>query len=189
MSTITDQERAVSNPLEEMDTQTLAARAAALAALAKWVKEQNDAHRAELKTRLERGSKVTAFNPQDETLTLGTATMSNPDPVAYVTDREVFEQYCRATWPDKIEVWTEIDPDNDEVIDVLREHAPHLVTVHSSVPATLKERALDRAASEDVPGTQRRLATPTLTVTPAKNARTVIASMIAASPVLRELEA
>ncbi|MBF6276997.1 hypothetical protein [Nocardia nova] len=179
----------MSNDLEKFTTETLAARTVVFAALAKWVKEQGDTHRAELRARLSRGSKVTAFNPQDETLTLGTASMSNPEPVAYVTDREAFEAYCRATWPDKVEVWTEVHADDEQVIEILRKHAPHLITVHSSVPKTLTERALDRAASEDVPGTERRLPPPSLTVTPAKNARTVIRSMIAATPVLRELEA
>ncbi len=178
----------MSNPLQDIDTKTLAGRAAVLAACGKWIKEQGDAHRAELRTRLGRGDKVTAFNPLDDTLTLGTATMSNPDPKAFVTDREAFEVYCRATWPDKIEVWTEYGPE-EEVIAVLREHAPHLLTVHSTIPATLAERALDRAASEDVPGTERHLPAPSLTITPAKAAVAVIRSMIAGSPVLRELEA
>jgi hypothetical protein len=189
MSTITDQERAVSNDLEKFDTETLAARAAVLADFEKYIKEQRDRHKIELYQRLRPGSKVTGRHPLDDTLSLGTVTMSDPKPEAFVTNRDEFEKYCRETWPEKIEVWTEIDPDNEEVIEVLQRYAPHLVTVHSSVPNTVKERALDRATREDVPGTKRANRAPVLSVRATANARTVVQSMIAASPVLRELEA
>jgi hypothetical protein len=115
--------------------------------------------------------------------------MSNPDPVAYITDKDTFEAWCRVTFPDPLETWTEIDATNAEVIEVLRKHAPHLVIVHNSIKSTVIERGLDRAAKQDVPGTKRTKGKPTLTVTPAAHARAVVADMLAASPVLRELEA
>lgn len=179
----------MSNPLEDIDTAELAARAAVLADLAKYVGEQRDRHKAELASRMPAGSKITGRHPLDETLSLGTVTMSDPKPQAYVTDRDTYEAWCRATYPDQIDTWIEIDPQDAEVIAVLREHAPHLVIVHSSVPAAILEKGLERAAKEDVPGTKRAPGRPVLSVRATANARTVVRSMVAASPVLRELEA
>lgn len=189
MSIVTEQERAVSNNLEHFDTATLAARAAVLTALASEVKDQADQHRAELYRRMQPGSKITGRNPFDKTLSLGSVDMSDPDPEAFIEDRDAFDAYCRATWPEEIEVWTEINADDEEVVAILREHAPHLVTVHSTVPGVVREKALELAVSEDVPGTKRRRGLPQLSVNAAKNARSVARSIIAASPVLRELEA
>lgn len=175
--------------LEHFDTATLAARAATLAALAKYVAEQRDRHKAELAARMPAGSKITGRHPLDDTKSLGAVTMSDPKPEAYVTDHDVFDAYCRATWPNKVETWMEVDPDHPDVIAVLRDHAPHLLTVHSTVPGEVKERALDLALSEDVPGTKRVNKAPVLSVRATEHARAAVAAMVAASPVLRELEA
>ncbi|WP_147404148.1 hypothetical protein [Nocardia panacis] len=175
-------------PLEQIDTETLAARAAVLADLAKFVGEQRDLHKAELSKRMPRGSKITGRHPADDTLSLGTVTMSDPRAEAYIVDRDAFEKWCRSTYPSRIEVWPEFGP-AEEVAAVLAEHAPHLVTIHSSVPGPVKEQALDRAESEDVPGTERRLPTPVLSVRATTNARAVVRAMVSASSVLRELEA
>ncbi|MGW5514657.1 hypothetical protein [Nocardia africana] len=179
----------MSNPLANLSDEELAARATVLAAFEGYVKTQRTAHRAELTARMGPGSKITAFNPADDTLTLGTVNMSNPDPVAYITDKDEFEAWCRVTFPDPLETWTEIDATDAEVIAVLRKHAPHLVIVHNSIKPTVIERGLDRAAKQDVPGTKRTKGKPTLTVTPAEHARAVVQAMVAQSPVLRELEA
>ncbi|NKY47969.1 hypothetical protein [Nocardia cerradoensis] len=179
----------MSNPLANIETPVLVARTAVLTEVEKTFKAHRTAHRAELAARMGPGSKITAFDPADDTLTLGTASMSNPDPVAYITDKDAFEAWCRVTFPDPLETWTEIDATDAEVIEVLRKHAPHLVIVHNSIKSTVIERGLDRAAKQDVPGTKRTKGKSTLTVTPAEHARAVVQAMVAQSPVLRELEA
>ncbi|WP_280499416.1 hypothetical protein [Nocardia cyriacigeorgica] len=174
--------------LTDIDTDALAIRAAVLADLQKAVGEQVTKHRRELAGRLKRGSKLTAFDPRDDTRTLGTVTMTNPTAQARITNREEFERWCRVTWPEKVEVWHEFG-DPAEVAAVLSEHAPHLLTVHQSVPVETEEAALIRAATEDVPGTERYTPRPTLQVRPSKHARTVVNELLADMPGLPELEA
>ncbi|MBA4858011.1 hypothetical protein [Nocardia farcinica] len=173
--------------LDDIDTDSLVMRAAVLAAAEKSVGEQAKTYRAELNRRLSRGSKLTAFDPRDTTRTLGTVSMTNPRPQAQVVDREAFERWCRLNYPDQVETWPEFG-DPAEVAAVLAEHAPHLLTVHRSVPVEIQERALDRAAVEDVPGTTRYMPRPTLQVRPTGHARAVVAELLAAIPALAELE-
>ncbi|WP_280245535.1 hypothetical protein [Nocardia abscessus] len=175
-------------PITQTDTDVLATRTVVLAALASVIKETADEHRRELDKRMPRGSKLTSMDPRDETATLGTVNQSNPAPTAVITNRDEFERWCRVTFGDQVEQWLEFGPP-EEVGAVLAEHAPHLVTVHQSLPGEVVERALQRAAKEHVPGTERRVTRPKLSVYLTDYARTVVRELLASTPLLPELEA
>lgn len=174
--------------LTDIDTDALALRATVLADLQHAAGEQVTTLRNELAKRLKRGSKITSFDPRDETRTLGTIGMTNPTAQARITNREEFERWCRLNYPDKVEQWAEYG-DPAEVAAVLAEHAPHLLIVHQTVPGEVEEQALKRAVAEDIPGTERFLPRSVLQVRPSKHARTVVDELLAAMPGLPELEA
>jgi hypothetical protein len=174
-------------PLADVSLDELSARVTLLSDLAKAVAEQRETHRTELYRRMPRGSKITARDPQDELITLGTVSMSNPQVEAYITDSAAFDAYCRQEYPDKVEPWVEYT-DPVAVAALVAEHAPHLLKLHRTVTTTACEEALKRAASEEVPGTARRLPSPSLTVRPSKHARAAVHGLFGASPVLKELE-
>lgn len=179
----------MSIPVTAIDTDSLVLHAAVLAELAKTARDAASEYRRELDRRMPPGSKLTAFDPRsEETVTLGTVNRSNPDPIPVVADRKAFERWCLRTYADQVEQWLEFGPP-EEVGAVLAEHAPHLVTVHQSLPPEIAEQALKRAETEQIPGTKRQAAVPQLTVRTTAQAREVVRELLASSPFLRELEA
>lgn len=178
----------MSIPVTRIDTSVLVARLTILTDLAKVIKANGDVYRRELNGRMPAGSKLTGFDPRDETITLGTVSRSNPKPTPVVVDRAAFEAWCLLHYGDKVETWLEFGPP-EEVGAVLAEHAPHLVTIHRSLPGEVAEEALKRAGIEQIPGTERRLERPELSVRTTAQARQVVRELLASSPLLPELEA
>lgn len=174
-------------PYADVGLDDLVVRVTILSDLAKAVGALKEAHRSELYRRMARGSKSTAFDPADALCSLGTVSLSNPKPEAYVTDADAFDAFCRVRHPDKIERWVEYT-DHDAVAALVAEHAPHLLILHQSVTAEGREEALRQANVEPVPGTGRRLPNPSLTVNTTVHARTAVHALFDTSPVLRELE-
>ncbi|WP_280420060.1 hypothetical protein [Nocardia carnea] len=163
------------------------AQAAIIAALNKKIGEARKRMSAKLNS-LPRGTTLTAFDPETE-VKYGTITMSNPQPEACITDHSVFQQWCRETYPDDIEVWTEF-ADYDAAVEVVTEHAKHLLVVHSVVPGAVQERALSRAVTEDIPGTTRRQPPGTVSVRATDAAAKLVQQMLESSTLrLPELEA
>ncbi|MFD3426054.1 hypothetical protein [Nocardia fluminea] len=138
-----------------------------LALLSEFVKlaaqARNDL-RAETFPRLPNGTKLTARHPRTGE-SLGTVSMSDPDPTAYVVDNAVFEAWVREQNPGELETVRGFG-DLAQVAAVLAEHAPHLLTETRVIPESLRERALKAAAVQTVPGTARLTPEGTLSVRP-----------------------
>jgi hypothetical protein len=88
---------------------------------------------------------------------VGSASMTDPDLKAEITDRELFTAFMAEEDPDSIAVTESIDRTRiDEVLDVLREHAPDLLTETTTVRPDHEERALNQAqiTGDPVPGVE-----------------------------------
>lgn len=135
--------------------------------------------RAETIPRLPNGMKLTARHPETGE-SLGTVTMSDPEPEVFVVDEAVFEAWVREQNPaDLVTVRGFGDP--AEIAAVLAEHAPHLLTETRVVPDSLRERALKAAALHTVPGTTRITPDAKMTVTPKQVATELVRTALIGS--------
>lgn len=108
-------------------------RTAVLAFLAKRVKVEGDAARADIASVMSKGDTLAVRSPLDGSK-IGRVSKSDPKPRATVTNRALVEEWITHHYPDKLIERAEISGPMAEVIQVLREHAPHLVTDRKSVP-------------------------------------------------------
>lgn len=144
--------------------------------------QSRNALRAETIPRLPNGMKVTARHPETGE-SLGTVTMSDPEPEVFVVDETVFEAWVREQNPaDLLTVRGFGDP--AQIAAVLAEHAPHLLIETTVVPDDLRERALKAAALHTVPGTTRITADAGMTVRPAKAATELVREALVGSTTL-----
>lgn len=173
--------------MPELPGQEFLSEVAVLAALGKKITAARQRTNLKLAS-LPRGTKLTAIDPESG-IDYGTVSVSNPKPEAYVTDKAEFEKWCRTTYPDHVDTWTEFS-DYEAAVAVVAQHAPHLLIVHNSVPGTVQETALVRAASEEVPGTVRQQPPGVVMVRPNEHAAKLVQQMLeSASLRLPELEA
>ena len=145
-----------------------------------------NALRAETIPRLPNGMKVTARHPGTGK-SLGTVTMSDPEPEVFVVDEAVFEAWVREQNPGDLETVRGFG-DPAEVAAVLAEHAPHLLTETRVIPEWVRERALKAAAVQTVPGTTQITADAGMTVRPSKAATELVRAALVGSTNL-EIEA
>lgn len=105
--------------------------ALALAELGKRVKATEQMTRAEFAQRYPDGHKETFRSPAG--LKLGQVYRTDPDPVAVVKDREALVRHLMSI-PGCSESVMEIVGSEEQVIEVLAEHAPHLLAEVTRVP-------------------------------------------------------
>jgi hypothetical protein len=151
-----------------------------LAVLEKRVKERIASAKAIAGADIEDGQKRTFRSPLDESK-LGLIWRTDPDPTWKVTDRAAL---CKALEDDpaNVEYVDDIAGTEAEVIDVLAEHAPHLLARIERVKAEAIIAAVARVANGEtpLPGIERVKPRGSLVVRPDKNAGPAIERMVAA---------
>lgn len=94
---------------------------------------------------------------------LGFATMSDPKDVVEVVDREQLHLFLKAEGAEwKVD---RITGSTADILAVLKQHAPHLVTEVTEVPGWAETEAISRAkAGENIPGILIKPGVPTLSL-------------------------
>lgn len=153
-----------------------------LAELGKRVKARTDSVKAVFGQRYPAGHKETFRSPLDRRLKLGIVYRSDPDPKWQVVDREALHAHLR-TFPGNVVTRHEVIGDEHEVVDILREYAPHLLAEVTVVPEWVVEAALEQSAATGepaAPGIELRAPSGSLTVRPDVNAGPAIEAMVTA---------
>lgn len=112
--------------------------------------------------------KIFAVSPIDGEV-LGHVTRTNPSPSAKVVDEAVLMAHLVDRDPDSLEDVTVVSGTTDEVIDVLREHAPHLLKTDVRIRSWARSEACSRARNEPVPGVTVSRPVGTVNIYPAKD--------------------
>lgn len=149
----------------------------ALAELAKRVAARTKTTKAIVGTRYGPGDKHTFRSPLDQRK-LGQVWRTDPDAEWVVTDREALHAHLR-TFPGCTETIVAIS-DDEAAIDVLHEHAPHLLHEITRVREDVIRDALIQSRESGhavAPGIELRKAPGVLTVRPDAGAGPVIESL------------
>lgn len=142
-------------------------------------KAVHDASRLELIGLMEQGERV-------GTADVGFCTLSQPKPAAEVEDREQLEMF--ATAEGAAELMASIT-DHQRAVEVLAEHAPHLIKVESVVPGWWETEAKARALKgELIPGVVVKPGRPVLSVRPAESVKSQVRDLLSGG-LLHMLEA
>lgn len=105
-------------------TEDLALKVAALKVVSDYTKEAYDESRKRIATAMERGDRKMA---RAGGVKLGAVSMSDPKPVARITDEQALTSWVLDNYPDAMESGYEVIGSLREIVDVLFEHAPHLL--------------------------------------------------------------
>lgn len=152
-----------------------------LAVLEQRVKDAKAAARAVIDSRYPDGHRVTVRSPLDDAK-LGTVYRTDPDPIWKITDRDALAEHL-AQDPDNLEYVDDIAGSDTQVIEVLREHAPHLLARVERVTDTAVQAAVTasiQAGKPAAPGIERVKPRGNLVVRPDKGAHAAIERMVAA---------
>lgn len=158
----------------------LEVEALVLATLAKRVKQRQDMVKAELAQRYADGQKDTFRSPLDESK-LGIVYRTDPEPSWQVTDSEALHAELR-TYPGAVETVAEI-VDEQAAIEVLSEHAPHLLALVTRVRQDVVDAALEQSRESGQPaaaGITRVKPGGSLVVKPDPKAAAVVERLVAA---------
>lgn len=117
---------------EEPMTDDAAMRAAALKVVSEYTAMAYDETRAEAAKTMGPGDRKSVRSPWTNGK-IGTITMTDPEPSCVVTDQEALEGWVREHYPEQLESHFDIIGSEREVVDVLFEHAPHLIKRRSQV--------------------------------------------------------
>ncbi len=104
----------------------LITRVAILKAISAYTKERYDEARAEAGKVMGQGDRTIARSPLDNSK-LGAVYVNDPDRVCRITDQAALTEWMIEHYPLLTETGYEICGSDKEVIDVLFEHAPHLL--------------------------------------------------------------
>ena len=151
-----------------------------LAELAKRVKSRTDLVKATFGQRYPDGHKETFRSPLDGNK-LGIVYRTDPDPQWKITDREALHAHLRE-YPGNVETVYEI-ADDQAAVEVLREHAPHLLVELTRVIPDVVDAALDqsRATGEAAaPGIELVKPAGSLTVKPDPKAGVAVERLVEA---------
>ena len=111
---------------------------------------------------------IAAISPIDGTV-LGKITRTNPEKVAKVVDEHALLAHLQATDPDSLEDTVEVVASNQQIVDVLVAHAPHLLAPTVRIRDHARRDALARALKgTDVPGVKVAKPIGTVNVYPDK---------------------
>lgn len=151
-----------------------------LATLSKRVAERIDLVKATVGTGFNEGDKRTFRSPADNAK-LGVVYRSDPDPAWKVVDRNALAAHLAGD-PDNIEYVDDIAGTQEQVLQVLAEHAPHLLARVERVRDDVVQAAVATAAhgGDVAPGIARVKPRGTLSVRPDKNAGDAIERLVAA---------
>lgn len=154
------------------DLEEAALRTTSLRVLSDFTKARYFEAREEMAQAMARGTRLPGRSPLDDSK-VGAVIMSDPDPVAAITDQGAFVAWVAETYPEHIESRVEIVGSRREVAAVLAEHAPHLVrhttVVHPDFVSQVKAVAAEArqpagpGGEVDVPGLSITVPDPVVT--------------------------
>lgn len=169
--------------IEVFTDSQLATRGVMLKALADHVNREHRYVRKELADRMARGDRLTA---RDGATKLGSVSLSDPKPVAAVTDEDAFRDYLTVKYGDEVTT-TVVLGDVAEIAAALQD-AGHedLFTVVEVVPDWVRENALRDALvpGATVPGVAVTVPDPVLTTRTEQAAVDAVKAAITSSGVL-----
>jgi hypothetical protein len=135
-------------------------------------------HREQGKGALIPKESVAAISPLDGTV-LGTITRTSKDPIAVVTDESALMGHIHEHDPDGLEDVDVVAATVEQVVAVLKEHAPNLVESDVRIrPYALNEALKSALAGKPVPGVEVRPQEGTVNTYPAADAGAAIEAVI-----------
>jgi hypothetical protein len=165
----------------------LARRLAVFKALEVYAKEQYDQVRAEMSARMARGDRLTALT-EDEEVKLGVVSKTDPKPRALITNATALRQWIEATYPDHIVEDLDVIGSDEEVKEVLLQHAPALLRQVSKADPDIVRAILAVSAKAgtavgpggeaDVPGIEIDRAEGVVSCKPTDDALPVVREML-----------
>lgn len=99
---------------------------AILKVISEFTMDQYNEHRAKVAAELGEGDRKIARSPLDGSK-LGAVYVTDPKPVCRITDQAALTDWMVERYPELTETGYEISGSDKEVVDVLFEHAPHLI--------------------------------------------------------------
>lgn len=181
---MTETETVQADVIEAFTDSQLATKAVILQQITKLIAGEIKSTKAIATDQYEKGDGKAARAEIDGVDTkLGKLSKSDPAKVATVVDYPTFQAHLRAEYPDKLETEFELG-DTSEIIPVLLEHAPHLLTKHENViPGWLESNELKRALSRPVPGVEVKAPVGVMSITTTPASEALVREMLAASPI------
>ena len=122
-----------------MTDSSLMMRVAALKVLSEFTKQQYDEARAEAEQQLTPGDRRMVRSPLHGEK-IGAVAMTDPKPVCEVTNEPALRAWLAAHYPEQVETGYEVTATQRELVDVLFQHAPHLLHSKSRIkPEALRD--------------------------------------------------
>lgn len=115
----------MTNELSSRDRALL--RLGVLTVLQGRVSEAVTGARSEAQAELRKGDRLTVSHPDDQSLSIADVSITRPKPVAKITDRAALDDWIATNYPAKTEPRTKIIGSQEDVLAVLREHAPYYI--------------------------------------------------------------
>lgn len=153
--------------------------ALAYAAIEKEAKRRKDLQRAVLNQRMTEGDTRRVRSPLGDKL--GAISKTDPEPQWTVTDPDALDAHLR-TFPGNL-VEVDVIADEPAAVEVLREHAPHLLRTAEVLAPGVVEAALEQSAATGepaAPGIGRVQPAGTVNVRPDKDALAAVAKLVRA---------
>lgn len=139
----------MTNELTPVDRNLL--RLGVLTVLQSRVAEEVDRLRAAVHAAMKRGDRRAVTHPDDESQPIAEISVTKPKPVAEVTHREALDAWIVANYPAKTEKRPKILGSEQDVLDVLREHAPYLLDDVVEVDDWARNELLTKSAAVGEP--------------------------------------
>lgn len=153
---------------------------AALRVLADYTRERYNAAKDEQAVQMKRGDRLTARSPLGVKRKIAALSLTDPKPVAQITDRAAFTAWVKEHYPDVVDTTERIVGSDAEVIAVLTKYAPHLVKPESKVDPAFEVAIRTESAAlgapiapngeTDIPGVTVGVPTPQVRCTVEKDA-------------------
>ena len=141
----------------------LALTVAKFKALKDFAEDRYDAARAELAARMARGDRLNAITVNG--VKIGTVSKSDPKPQVRFPDMSALREWVMRHYPERMIGGFDVIGSDEEVIDVLLEHAPHLLREVAKVDPDLVREISPASAKHKQPvGPGGELEIPGVTV-------------------------
>lgn len=175
------------NVIDAITNEDLASQLVFLQQASKMIADEISSRKRVAMDQFARGASVPANVMVDhEEVLLGKVGKSNPERQASVVDREQFVEYLLENYPDDVQSHWQIGA-AEEVIPVLMEHAPDLLTlVENVIPAWLESNVLKLAvvpSAPKIPGVIIENKASTISITLRTDAKALVREFLSKSPV------
>lgn len=171
-------------PLVPVDLQARMNQVVLLGGLMSEVGAERDRARVELAQRLPSGSTFAALDPRDGETQIGQVGITKAGKEARVTDERAFAAWVIAQHPSEVDT-VPVFGDPAEVAAVLADHAPHLLSSRKVIPAELRDRVLEAAVVQPIPGTTVVATGSTPWAKPNDAGREIVREALASATVLQ----